>query len=449
VAGVVTVALLALSTRYGPHRDELYFVLLGRHPQWGYPDQPPLTPLIAGAADALAPGSLFALRLVPALLVGAVVVLSAGLCRLAKGDAQAQALTALTVGLGGMVLFAGHLLSTATVDLFFQVLIIRLLLGTLSKDPGPGWLWVGLAVGVGLQNKTLVVFTMGALVLGIALTRELRRHLISPWAIGGGLLAVLIWLPNLIWQAQHDWPQFTLAEDITSEYGGAGGILQFLVLQLTILSPAAFILVYRGFRKHRPLAVAYAALLVFFALTGGKFYYLAPVVIALAAVGIAALTNRRRWTVILVLVALFPIPALLPVLPEKVYVDSFYPALNGDALETVGWPQVVEQVRAATADAPPDSVIVTGNYGEAGALDWYGVDLPVFSGHNGLAAFGPPRSTGVVYFLGESHPFEATCEMIATLDTGADNEEDGVHVWRCPVPANWKQAWEHVTHLSG
>lgn len=452
IAGAVTVLLVAVSGRYGPHRDELYFVLLGRHPQWGYPDQPPLTPLIAGAADALAEGSLLALRLVPALLIGAVVLLAADLARLVGADRKGQALTAVAVALGGMVLFAGHLLSTATVDLFFQVLIIRLVVGVLMKDPGPGWLAVGLAVGIGLQNKTTVLFTIAALVLGIALTRELRRHLFSPWTITGGLLAFAIWLPNLLWQASNGWPQFTLAEDIASEYG----VVQLVVLQLTILGPAAFMLAYRGGREAlrtpalRPLPIAYLALLVFFALAGGKFYYLAAPVIALAAVGIPKVRDKKQWAVIVVLTSLLPLPALLPVLPEKVYVGSFFPVVNEDALETVGWTRVVDQVREVTADAPEGSVIVTGNYGEAGALDWYDVGLPVFSGHNGLAAFGPPDSQSV-YYVGEELPEDSLvgCEQKATLDTGADNEEDGAGVWQCAGPAgSWTDAWENITRLS-
>src|SRR5690348_15167493 len=170
VAGAVTATLLALAGRYGPHRDELYFIAAGHHPQWGYPDQPPLTPLIAAAADYLAPGSLLALRLVPALLVGAVVLLAGDLAREFGGDRRAQLLAAIAVGTGGGVLALGHLLSTATLDLFAWTLVIRLAVGVLHRDAPRGWLWVGLAAGAGLQNKSLVAVLLAGLVVGIAVT---------------------------------------------------------------------------------------------------------------------------------------------------------------------------------------------------------------------------------------------------------------------------------------
>src|SRR4051812_49017009 len=104
VAGAATVLLLSLAGRYGPHRDELYFIAAGNHPQWGYPDQPPLTPLLAAAADHLFPGSLFGLRFVSALLVGAIVLLTADLSRELGGDKAAQLLCAVTVATGAGVL---------------------------------------------------------------------------------------------------------------------------------------------------------------------------------------------------------------------------------------------------------------------------------------------------------------------------------------------------------
>ena len=106
IAAVLTIGLLSVAGRYGPHRDELYFVVAGHHRQWGYPDQPPLTPLVAGVADRLAPGSLFALRLVPALLIGAVVLLTADLARELGGERRAQVLAAITVATGAAPLIA-------------------------------------------------------------------------------------------------------------------------------------------------------------------------------------------------------------------------------------------------------------------------------------------------------------------------------------------------------
>jgi len=135
---------------------------------------------------------------------------------------------------------------------------------------------------------------------------------------------------------------------------------------------------------------------------------------------------------------------------------SFYPALNEDGLETIGWPSVVATVRGVLDDLPPadrrTAVVVTQNYGQAGALLWYGVDAPVFSGHNGFGDWGPPASDGPVVYVGGEDPPDrdqlAGCRPAATLRTGVDNEEDGHRVWVCTGPAgSWAQAWPKIRHL--
>ena len=156
VAAASTVVLLALAGRYGPHRDELYFIAAGHHPQWGYPDQPPLTPLVAAAADTLVPGSLLALRALSAVIVGVVVLLTADLARALGGDRGAQLLAAVATATGAGLLAIGHLLSTATLDLLAWTVVIRLVVATLQHDRPRLWLAVGLALGVGLENKHLV-----------------------------------------------------------------------------------------------------------------------------------------------------------------------------------------------------------------------------------------------------------------------------------------------------
>src|SRR5690348_16363909 len=76
VAGSLGVVLVLLSGRYGYHRDELYFIVAGGHPAWGYPDQPPLTPLVAWAAERVGGGNLAVFRLPAAAVAVTVTVLS-------------------------------------------------------------------------------------------------------------------------------------------------------------------------------------------------------------------------------------------------------------------------------------------------------------------------------------------------------------------------------------
>ncbi|HEX3004601.1 MAG TPA: glycosyltransferase family 39 protein [Angustibacter sp.] len=470
VAAGTTTLLLALAGRYGPHRDELYFVAAGRHLQWGYPDQPPLTPLIARLADTVAPGSLLALRLQPALAIGVVVLLVAGLARQLGGGSGAQLLAALATGGGAGVLAVGHLLSTSTTDLLVWTAVIRLTVTALQRNDSRWWLAVGAALGVGLENKHLVAFLAAGLVIGIVATPSLRHHLRSPWAWGGALLAVALWAPNLWWQQAHGWPQLELGADVRAEYGTLGGAAMLVGFQLILLGPVASVLVVRGLRGGlrrrewtavRPVAIAYLVLVPAFVLLGGKHYYLLGLLPPLAAIGAVATAGRRsarelaRFAAVLGLTALLPLPALLPVLPPRTLDASFYPALNEDGMETIGWPRVVASVRDVVQSLPAEqrsrAVVVTSNYGEAGALEWYGVPAPVFSGHNGYGDWGPPASSGPVVYVGPRAPSAdalSSCRFAATLDTGVDNEEDGHGVWVCDGPrGSWARAWPRIRHL--
>ena len=151
-------------------------------------------------------------------------------------------LTAVATGTGVVVVTLGHILSTTTIDTLFWVAIVYVVLRTLSRDAPRGWLLVGLLTGVGLLDKHLVAFLLAAIVVGVALTPQVRHHLRSPWAWAGVGLAVLLWLPNLLWQATHGWPQLELAADIRDEYSGVGPRLEFVGLLLVQFSPVAAVL---------------------------------------------------------------------------------------------------------------------------------------------------------------------------------------------------------------
>ncbi len=469
-AGGLLALLLALSGRYGPHRDELYFVAAGRRLDWGYPDQPPLTPLLARLADAVAPGSLVALHAPAALLMAAVVVMSALLARELGGGRAPQPVTALPVGTGVVVVGLGHWLSTAAVDTFFWVAVTLLAARALQRDRPRQWPAVGAVAGLGLLDKHLVAFLLGGLVLGVLATPATRHHLRSPWAWAGAGLALAIWTPNLLWQAAHGWPQLELAADIRDEYLVLEERVAYVVLLAILVSPVATWLWLRGWRRlwrtpelswAKPFAWAFAVLAVGFLLTGGKAYYLVgllPVLIAAGAddlVRTRPATSVRRATAVLAGAAVLGWPIVLPLLPASVYASSGLVEVDDGQAEMLGWPVLVATVSDA-ARASGAELVLTANYGEAGALEWYGSPVPVVSGHNGYGDWGPPDDALDGPFLvvgyGDVGPRWALgCRTVARIDNGLglENEEQGGAVLACEgTTGPWSEIWDQVVHLS-
>ncbi len=468
-AGGLLVILLALAGRYGPHRDELYFVAAGHRLDWGYPDQPALTPLLARIADAVAPGSVVALHAPAAVLMAAVVVMSALLARELGGDRTTQTVTAVTVGTGVVVVGLGHWLSTATVDTFFWVAVTLLAARALRTDRPRLWLAVGAVAGIGLQNKHLVAFLLGGLVLGALATPATRHHLRSPWTWAGAALALAIWTPNLLWQAAHGWPQLELAADIRDEYLVLPERVAFVVLLAILVSPVATWLWVRGWLRlwrtsglawAKPFAWAFAVLTLGFLVTGGKAYYLVgllPVLLAAGAVDLvrAGPAGRvRRATIVLAAAAVVGWPIVLPVLPASVYASSGLVEIDDGQAEMLGWPAFAETVSAAARESGAE-LVLTANYGEAGALEWYGGPLPVYSGHNGYGDWGPPPDAQdgpfVLVGYGEVGPEWADgCRAVARIDNGLglENEEQGGAVLACDgTTGPWSAIWDQVVHL--
>lgn len=468
VAAALAALLVAVAPRYGPHRDELYFVAAGKRLAWGYPDQPPLTPAIARLVVEIAPGSLVALRSVSAVAMAAVVVLAALCARELGGGTPAQRLAAIVTATSVLTMAVGHLLSTATFDLLGWAVVLWLALRTLLRDEPRTWLLVGGAAGIALENKTLVLALLASLAVGVVLTPGVRHHVRSPWAWGGAVLALLVWLPNLLWQVDAGWPQLELAGDIQDEYGVLGERITYVGLQLVQVSPLAAPLWIFGivrllrderWRAARPIAWSYLLLALTFLLVGGKAYYLGgllPVLLAAGSVALAERWSERRTTVAagaLALVAAVAWPIGLPLLPASWWAASPYALASDDQTNTIGWPEVVESIRAAV-DRSDAQVVLTWNYGEAGAAEWYGVGAPAFSGHNGFGRWGPPpEGAGPVVVVG----FENTsgllkgCREVDRVDLGfdIDSDEQGASVQVCTGPVDsWISVWPRVIRLS-
>ncbi|HEV2369336.1 MAG TPA: glycosyltransferase family 39 protein, partial [Acidimicrobiales bacterium] len=219
ISGGVVILLLVVSGRYGYHRDELYFLAAGHHLAWGYPDQPPLAPLLARVLSNLAPGSVSVLRVPSSLATGATVALGAASARELGADRWAQTLAAAVLASGGVVLGTGHLLSTATFDLLAWAVLVWLVLRLLRGADQRLWLVVGVVAGVGLLDSDLVAFLLIAIGVGLVLTGP-RPVLRSPWLWIAALLAAVMWAPYLVWQAQHSWPELTVSRSIAAGHSG-------------------------------------------------------------------------------------------------------------------------------------------------------------------------------------------------------------------------------------
>jgi 4-amino-4-deoxy-L-arabinose transferase-like glycosyltransferase len=481
VAAAVVVLLLALADRFGWHRDELYFVLCGRHLAWGYVDQPPLVPAIARLADVVAPGNLVVLRLPAALIGGGIVLLVAGLCRELGGDRTAQLLAALVTAASSLCLAVGHLLSTEDLDVVAG-LALTLLVARSVRTRDSRWLGLAAAIaGAAVLNKYLVVLPVVGLLCGLAAQRELRL-LLSRWVLGGAVVGALVAAPNLVWQAAHSWPELTMASSLSQGNGTYGSRPQVVVLQLGLTAPVFVPLLVAGFlapwrwpalRPYRFVSISWAVVFVVILLLGGKAYYDAPELLALLAPGsvvtAAWLTRGRTRLRTGVLAAgtglAFVVSSMLflPVWPTD-HVPGFVEAVNQDVDGMVGWPAFVRQV-AAAYDAIPASggsppALLTEDYSDAGALARYGPQhgLPqAYSGHNSMADFGrPPDGTQTVLAVGwddgpgqlEEWFGSVTADGAIRQGIATGTDTDGERMWLCSRPRlPWPQLWSQMRHV--
>jgi 4-amino-4-deoxy-L-arabinose transferase-like glycosyltransferase len=490
VAAFAFAVLMLVSASYGYHRDELYFLEASHHMAWGYVDQPPFSVASIWLSRMVFGDWLPGLRLLPAVAFAAAVLLAALIARELGGRRFAQVLTALLLA-SCPLLVAAHLAGPTIYDLVFWTLTSWLVIRILRTGRMRLWLMVGVVVGIGLQDKETILFLVIGLLAGFA-TVGPRRVLTSPWLWAAAVIALLIWLPNIVWQAQHGWPVLQMDRNLQADHSGLGDSLKFPFIQLLLLGIAAIPVALAGLwallrdpplRPYRAFAVAYV--LLFFALLvfmGDRPYYLAPLDVVLMAAGslvtVDVIAGRRRFfaaeppkrrlvwrspgaafAFVLVTSALL-LPIALPILPARVLATVPLQKINYNLGEENGWPELVATVAHVYRSLPPaeraTTAIVTGNYGEAGAIDRYGAALGLpsaYSGHNSFWWWGPPRpalTTTIVVGLTDTpqylERYFAQVREVATIHNryGIANDEEGLKIWLCrgqkaPWPAIWPQ----------
>jgi hypothetical protein len=477
IGAVVAGALLYFASQYGFHRDELYFIVAGQHPDWGYVDQPPFTPIVSALAVQLLGVAPLAIRILPAFATMAVIALAGAMAREMGGGTRAQLIAAASVAISG-VLGLGHLDSTTTFDVLawsaISLLVIRLLAGADERE----WLLVGLVAGIGLQNKHLVLLLGASLVIGLLISRRWRVFG-SRYAWAAVAIALVIWLPNLAWQASRGFPQLEMGAVIAGR-SEIGDVIAVIPFQLILAGPLLFPIFVGGIwwllrdpdaRPWRTIGWAYLVALGLTLAMRGQLYYplgLLPALVAAGAVPTDAWLEGGRpfrrmaalagaATVSAALVAII----MLPVLPPSLLARTPIPDIYGESAEQIGWPELVTTVETVVGGLSDDersrAVVFTANYGEAGALTLLGDLPPVHAGHNSFADWGPPDDArDLIVLVGHWQQRVGTgifgrCDQRATISNPArvENEELGAGVWVCPdPPGRWSGIWDELRFLS-
>jgi 4-amino-4-deoxy-L-arabinose transferase-like glycosyltransferase len=471
--------LMALSSRYGFHRDELYFLDCGRHLAASYVDQPIFSPLIARLSLELFGVSLTGLRLWPSLAAAGTVILGGLLAREFGGGRTAQFVGALGVATAPALLGADHILDTTPFDLLAWTALAWVVVRIGRTGDIRLWLVAGAVLGVGLTNKHSIAFFALALCVGTVISKG-STILRNRFFVFGAAIAVIFTIPDLWWQIAHHWPTIGMTRALAQENGGLKNAIVFIPSQLFMASPLLIGVWVAGlrflWRSERPLwrglAWSYVLLFIFFAATtGAKPYYLAATYFFLIPAG--AVSFEQQWAteprrvrgVYAALAVSFVVAAsfTLPFLPASEI--GWTAQIDPVPTETVGWPELVQTVAGVWHGLPPaqraSAVIFTGNYGEAGAINELGRrdGLPeAVSGQNNVWYWGPgnDRATTIVAVV-QGHPAGGAQQLVdqlrkdfsevkvvATLHNrpGITNQEEGGHVYLCTGPVeSWGALW--------
>ncbi|HVA33797.1 MAG TPA: glycosyltransferase family 39 protein [Candidatus Baltobacteraceae bacterium] len=432
-AAAVFLVHAAGNPHYGFFRDELYFIICGFHPQWGYVDQPPVVPLLA-AGTQLFGHSLFLLRLVPALCAAAGTYVTCLLAVEFGGGAFAQVLAALLFLFTPVLMSFGMKVVPDEIGLWSWPLIALLAVRIVKGADPRTWLLAGVVAGISIQSKYMAIFFLIALVGGFALTPQ-RRILANRWfGVGAGVMLLIV-LPNLLWQAANHFPMWELLRAGQEGKNIIVGPVMYLAQQVLItnlfLFAAWIVGLYRLLRigELRFLGYAYVIIIVEMMLLHGKYYYPAdiyPILLAAGAVQIDAWLRGRRLAQAAVLAYTFAfglvfVPLVLPVLPVPqflAYQSSLFSILHvprsalatehgrdvtplpGDWADMHGWPQLAAAVKRIYDALPPaqraQAVVMASNYGEASAIAFFAPSVPVVSGHNQYWLWGSRGYSGNV-----------------------------------------------------
>ncbi len=463
--------------QYGFHRDELATLEDARHLDWGFVAYPPVTPFFAQLSLMLFGTSLAGFRFFAAVAEAIAVVLTGLMAREIGGRREAQVVAA--VAAIPFCLAGGALMQYVSFDYLFWVLTAYFVVKLLKTEDPRWWLAIGACIGLGLETKYTMGFFAIGIVVAVVLT-DARRYLKMKWLWYGVALSILIFLPNLIWQARNHFISLDFLQHIHARDVRIGRTENFLPeqLQFTLFGFVLFIaglyftLFSRDGKRFRMLGWMYLTPLAIFVIAKGRAYYLAAAYPMLYAAGsvwgeraLVRVGNKLQksirvlvWAVLVADVVIMG-AITLPIAPANSTWAAHAMKINGDFREELGWPELVQTIAQIRDSLPTEEHarlgILTGNYGEAGAVNLYGPQYGLPRAISGVNSFwqrgygDPPPQTLIVVGadLDDLQGEFTSCRLAAHIWNrfGLENEETRdhpnvfvCHTLRKPWPEFWK-----------
>ena len=485
---------LFTSGGYGYFRDELYYMACGENLDFGYVDHPPLIAIITKFSRWLLGDSLFAIRFFPAVAGALVLFLTGLIVRELGGKRSAILLAAVAVLIAPILLGISGYLSMNAFDHLFWTLSAFILILILKNKNDKLWLVLGAVLGIGLQNKHSIFFFGFGLLVGLLLT-EHRKYLYSSWLSLGALVAFIIFLPHLIWQFIHGWPSIEFIKNASQFKNLPLSPLEFLFGMFMEMHPFCFPILFLGLiffffskygKDYRVFGWMFLAMFALFIVTRAKTYYIAPIyplMFAAGAVGIEKIIENWNFPWLKTAMLTFLLgggvlaaPLALPLLPVKAYISysdflGFSPPPSEDHVMGVlpqhfadrfGWPEMTEAVAKVYLALPPEDQAKCGiyaqNYGEAGAIDFFGsqYSLPkAISGHNNYWIWGPRGYTGEVMIIIGGDPADHLQVFDSVEQAGLFTHEyvmpyeNNLPIFVCRKPRiPLEEAWARAKHFN-
>jgi hypothetical protein len=473
------------------HRDELLYFSLCNHPAFGYASVPPLTGWMAWIMKTLLGYHLFAVKLLPALFSGVYVVLCSVLAESLGGKSYAQVLAAIGSIFTPFSLRVFHLYEPVFFDLFFWTLVYYVIILYMNTEKDKYLIRLGIVFGLAVLNKYLIMLLLPALFIPFLLT-SWRKVFLNKALYIGIALALLIVLPNILWQMSHHFPVFRHMSELSSNQLVHVNSLDFFK-DLLLMPFAVWILIFPGIillirdSRYRPIGISTVIVIVALVLLRGKGYYalgVIPVWFAAGAVYWEGVLNkiwaRIALPVLIISLTIPIIPLGLPVFHQnrlihyfdtldkkygltlgRRFEDGSIHSLPQDYADQLGWEELTKITAEAYRQIPDKSkaMIYAENYGQAGAISvigkQYGLPEPV--SFSDSYRYWVPRhfDPDIEYFiyinddLGEDVQAAFSDIKIAGSISNKDAREYNTKVYLCTAPVRsfnllWQDALQRV-----